>query len=44
MASVNLKTGGLGWMLWLFLAGGVVAGMADDKSKRMVLTLSLIHI
>ena len=27
-------------MLWLFLAGGVVAGMADDKSKRMVLTES----
>ena len=25
-------------MLWLFLAGGVVVGMADDKSKRMVLT------
>ncbi|MBV58187.1 MAG: hypothetical protein CMO58_00965, partial [Verrucomicrobiales bacterium] len=27
-------------MLWLFLAGGVVASMADDKSKRMVLTES----
>ena len=40
MTSVNLKTGGLGWMLWLFLAGGVVAGMGDDKSKRMVLTES----
>ena len=40
MTSVNLKPGGLGWMLWLFLAGGVVAGMADDKSKRMVLTES----
>ena len=40
MTSVNLKTGGLGWMLWLFLAGGVVASMADDKSKRMVLTES----
>ena len=40
MTSVNLKTGGLGWMLWLFLAGVVVASMADDKSKRMVLTES----